>query len=166
MLRFVLAAALLVVASGARAQSVPTLNYTDLWWNPAESGQGLSLSQSTTSHQLFALWYTYDPRVAETDTTLAGDFKPLWLSMPSGTWTTPTTFTGAVYATVGTPFALAWNAANYAVQQVGTFTFSFTSADTATFSYDIAPPAGLPAGNPAANLPAFSGQRAIQRLSF
>ncbi|QJR15399.1 hypothetical protein [Usitatibacter palustris] len=166
MLRLILAATLLAIATGARAQAVPTINYTDLWWNPSESGQGLSLSQSTTSNQLFALWYTYDPRVAETDTATAGDFKPMWLSMPSGTWTTPTQFTGAVYATVGTPFALAWNTNNYAVQQVGTFTFTFTSADAATFSYNIAPPAGLPAGNPAANLPTFSGSRSIQRLSF
>ncbi len=32
---------------------------SDLWWNPNESGWGLSLSHHGDS--LFAVWYTYGP---------------------------------------------------------------------------------------------------------
>src|SRR5688572_32275614 len=99
MIRALMTAALLAVALPAAAQSTPAANYTDMWWNPSESGWGISFQQHPT-HQVFAVWYTYDPR----ELTASGRHKPLWFVMPGGTWTTPTRLTGSVFVTNGVPF--------------------------------------------------------------
>ena len=164
-----LAATLLAAALPAVAQSVPATNYTDLWDNSAtESGWGITYTQHS-SNQVEAVWYTYDPR--QPDTTTAGNFKPLWLVMPGGTWTSPTVFTGDMYVTLGTPFGQPWafGGSNppLPVTKVGTFTFTFTSANAGTFQYNVAPPAANAANpsDPAFNLPAFSGSKPICRNS-
>src|SRR5512132_800942 len=46
-------------------------NYSDLWWNPAESGWGLSLTDHET--QLFGVWFTY-----------RADGGPTWFVVPGG----------------------------------------------------------------------------------
>ena len=86
--------------------------------------------------------------------------------MSGGTWNSPTSLAGPVYVTTGTPFAQGWNPSSLGVQQVGTFTFNFTSSSSGSFSYNISPPAGLASNNPAFGLPAFSGTKTIQRQSF
>jgi hypothetical protein len=159
MIRALIAATLLAIALPAAAQSVPAANYTDLWWNPSESGWGISFTQHT-SNQAFAVWYTYDPR----ESVGGGRGKPLWIVMPGGRWTTPTRFTGDVYVTLGLPFNQAGS--NKRQTAVGTFTFDFTSSTTGTFTYNLSPPSGLPTNDPAYNLPAMSGTKAIQRQSF
>ena len=40
------------------------------------------------------------------------------------------------------------------------------SSTTGTFTYNVSPPSGLPTIDPAYNLPAMSGTKAIQRQSF
>jgi hypothetical protein len=159
-----LACALSVAALSfpAAAQVAPAANYTDMWYLPAESGWGVSFTQHTGSNQVFAVWYTYDPRLP--DPTAAGSSKPLWIVMPGGTWTTPTSITGPVFVTNGQPFSQ--SGSNTGATQVGSFTFSFSGTANGTFSYNIAPPAGLPASDPAFGLPAFSGTKGIARQSF
>ncbi len=155
---FAAALALSVAAFAASAQSTPATNYTDMWWNSSESGWGVSFMQHSTTNQVFAVWYTYDPREAQA----AGQFKPLWIVMSGGAWTSPTTITGPVYVTNGVPFNQAGG--KTAQNQVGTFTFSFSSANTGTFTYNIA---GSGSGtDPGAGLPAFSGTKSITRQSF
>ena len=160
-----LAAAVLALAQGAAAQSVPAANYTDMWWNPAESGWGVSFTQHVATNQAYAVWYTYDPREPD-NTTLAdaGDFKPLWIVMSGGQWLTPTQMRGEVFVANGTPFFQ--SGSSTALQSVGMFTFTFNDVNHATFQYDIVPPAGLASTNPAFGLPAFSGAKAITRQSF
>ena len=159
MIRTLLATALVAVAFPAAAQSVPAANYTDMWWNPAESGWGISFAQHTGTHQVFAVWYTYDPR------ELAGSqHRPLWLVMPGGTWVSPTRLTGTAYVTNGMPFNQPGS--NPVNTPVGTFTFNFNDASHGTFAYNIAPPAGLAPGDPAFNLPAMAGTKSITRQSF
>lgn len=74
--------------SGSRAT---VANLTDLWWNPAESGWGLSILHQGT--QIYAAWYTHD-----------ADGTPAWMTalmdrQPDGT------FRGALSrAASGTPF--------------------------------------------------------------
>ncbi len=154
---FAAALALSVAALSAAAQTTPATNYTDMWWNAGESGWGVSFMQHATSNQVFAVWYTYDPRE-----TSNGQFKPLWIVMSGGTWTSPTTITGPVYVTNGVPYNQLGG--KTAQTQVGTFTFSFSSASTGTFAYNIA---GSGTGtDPGAGLPAFSGTKSITRQSF
>ena len=158
-MRRLLGTVLLAAALPAAAQVTPAANYTDLWWNPSESGWGLTITQHPSS-QIWAIWYTYDPR--EPDST--GQYKPLWINMPGGTWTSPTTLTGDVYVLNGTPFYQ--SGSNRQQTRVGTFSFSFTTASTGTFTYNIAPPPGLASTDPAYGLPAMSGSKSIQRLQF
>ena len=40
---------LLALALPALGQSVPAANYTDMWWNPSESGWGISFAQHAGS---------------------------------------------------------------------------------------------------------------------
>ena len=68
----------------ARAQ-----NYSDIWWNPNESGWGLTLADHGT--QLFGVWYTYAP-----------NGRPTWYVIPGGTFTQGKRFFSAdVYQTTG-----------------------------------------------------------------
>ena len=161
MIRRLIAAMLACVALAASAQSTPAADYTDLWWNPNESGWGLTITQHP-SNQIWAIWYTYDPR--QQDPSGGGAYKPLWINMPGGTWTSPTTVTGDVYVLNGTPFFQ--SGSNRQQTRVGTFTFSFTSKTTGTFTYNIAPPSGLASNDPAFGLPAMSGTKQIERLNF
>jgi hypothetical protein len=153
-------AALLALALPAAAQSVPAANYSDMWWNPSESGWGLSIAQHSSTNQVFAVWYTYDPR----ELAASGRSKPLWFVMPGGNWTSPTHLTGTVYVTNGVPFNQ--SGSNPRSTPAGTFTFDFSSASSATFTYNVAAPAGLASNDPAYNLPAMSGSKAIQRQVF
>ena len=163
MIRRFLAVALAAAALPAAAQSVPAANYSDIWFNPSESGWGVTFTQHS-DNAVEAVWYTYDPRAADPNST--GNFKPLWIVMPGGTWTSPTQFTGDVYVTLGTPFSQAWNPSALGVSKVGTFTFNFSSASAATFQYNIAPPSGLASTDAAFGLPAFAGTKSIQRQAF
>jgi hypothetical protein len=175
MIRKLLAVSILSLAIPAAAQSIPATNYTDLWdnsapFNPAtgtggESGWGITFTQHATN-AVEAVWYTYDPRAA--DPASSCNFKPLWVVMPGGTWTSPTSITGDAYLTLGTPFSLPWafTPATLPVTKVGTFTFTFTSATTGTFHYNIAPPAGLASTDPAFGMPTFADTKPITRNNF
>ncbi|HXZ48881.1 MAG TPA: hypothetical protein VEG27_07650 [Usitatibacter sp.] len=162
MLRRLLATALAALALPAAAQVAPAADYTDLWYVPGESGWGVSFTQHSGTGQVYAVWYTYDPRIP--DPALAGRYKPLWIVMPGGTWTSPTSITGAVYVTDGAPFSQPGS--NTRATRVGTFTFTFSGGSSASFSYQIAVPAGLASDDPAFGLPALSGAKSISRQSF
>lgn len=161
MIRRFLAAALLSAALPVAAQSVPATNFTDMWYNPAESGWGVSFVQHGGSNQVFAVWYTYDPREQDPAT---GQFKPLWFVMPGGTWTSPMSITGAAYVLNGVPFSQ--SGSNRTQDQVGQFTFTFSNSGSGSFAYNIAPPAGLSSDRPGFNLPSLSGTKQIVRQSF
>ena len=158
---------------GAGAQVGPALDYTDMWWNPNESGWGISIRQklpvggnANTVDALFSFWYTYDPRAVDPASPGGTGNVPLWIAMPGGTWVTPTRFTGKMYVLYATPYTLPWNPAQRLATEIGTYRFDFTDADHAVFTYAIAPPAGLAPTDPAYGLPAQSGTKAIQRQSF
>ena len=158
-MRRIIAAVLAFLALPIAGQVTPAANYTDLWYLPAESGWGLSFTQHAGSNQVFAIWYTYDPR--RPDAANPGRSKPLWIVMPGGTWTSPTTLQGAAYVTNGQPLG-----AKASGTRVGMFSFSFTGTSNGTFTYDIAPPAGLAPADPAYGLPSFSGSKGITRQGF
>lgn len=158
------------VALQAAAQARPSVDYTDIWWNPGESGWGISIRQKLpvggTVEALFAVWYTYDPRLNDAASPGGTGFVPLWLVMPGGSWTTPTTYDGKLYVLAGTSYREAWNPSSRSLQEVGTFRFQFADAGSGVFTYAIAPPAGLASTNPAFGLPAMSGSKSITRQSF
>lgn len=105
--------------------ATPIADFTDLWWNPAESGWGLSLVQHA-NRAMFAVWYTYGL-----------DGKRTWFVIPSGSWTSSRTFTGLVYATVGPAASGAFDPARVRTSPVGSATLTFSDADNGTFAYTI-----------------------------
>ena len=151
---------MLALALPAAGQGVPATNYSDMWWNPTESGWGLSITQHAGTHQVFAVWYTYDPR----EPSSTGRYKPLWFVMPGGTWTTPTRLTGPVYVTNGVPFNQ--SGSNLRLNAVGTFVFDFATSSSGTFTYNVAAPPGLASNDAAYNLPPMSGSKPIERQVF
>lgn len=100
---------------------------SDLWWNPAQSGAGWSITQHA-SGQMFVVWYGYDAQGA-----------PIWRAMPGGTWTDGRTFTGALYTATGPAFfQQPFNSSAVTVKALGTATLRFDDSDNATFSYSLA----------------------------
>lgn len=106
----------------------PTVNYSDLWWSPSESGWGMSIVQGATN-LLFAVWFVYSP-----------SGEPVWYSLQPGTWTSSnvySTYTGPIYRTTGAYFGSTFNPASVRINQVGTGTLSFRNANRATFRYTV-----------------------------
>lgn len=121
------------------ATSGGSIDYTDLWWNPGESGWGLNLIQHP-SRVIFGVWYTY-----------ADDGKRTWYVLPSGSWTSANTYSGPLYATSGPNLAQSFDASKVTVQPVGTATLTFSDANNGTFAYSVN---------------GVSGSRAIARQPF
>jgi len=99
-------------------------NATGLWYNPDESGWGLSLTEqgSTT----FAAYYTYDN---------AGE--PTWLVM-SACIATPDGCAGDIFEVVGgTPLGAPWSASRLSVTNVGVGKLIFTDSNTGRFDFTI-----------------------------
>jgi hypothetical protein len=104
----------------------PTLDYTDLWFNEAESGWGFNISQHS-SNIIFGVMYTYGP-----------DRKPLWYVMPQGTWSTNTTYTGPWFVVSGPSGAGAtFDSTKVVATQVGTATLTFTDASHGTLQFSV-----------------------------
>jgi hypothetical protein len=101
-------------------------DYSDLWWNASESGWGLNVIQHA-SRNIFAVWFTYRE-----------DGRPTWFTLPGGTWTSSSTFTGSIYSTAGPPASAAsFDSRQVKVTPVGTGTLTFSDANNGTWAYTI-----------------------------
>jgi hypothetical protein len=104
---------------GARPANESISDPTDMWWNSAESGWGISLVRHA-SGVIFGAWFVY-----------GSDNKPIWYVMPSGSWTAPYLFAGPVYRTTGPYFgAGSFNASAVTVTQAGQATIAFSAYDS------------------------------------
>jgi hypothetical protein len=108
-----------------RADNVST-NYTDLWYNPSESGWGVNVNHQ--GNTLFATLFTY-----------AADGTGAWYSMSSGAKQPDGSYLGDLYRTTGHPFNAApfapLTAANFT--KVGTMRFTFTDDSHGTLTYSV-----------------------------
>lgn len=101
-----------------------------LWWNPNESGWGISFTQRRNI--VFGAWYTYDS---------AG--RPKWYvasscAMPSGVTGTTGTCNGTLYQVTGpTFFGSQFNPSLAQVAAVGSLQVSFTGPNSATMTYTV-----------------------------
>ena len=106
----------------------PHENYTDMWWNPLESGWALTVNQF--AEKLFLVWVTYDD---------AG--KPTWFVLPGGAWSRQPDgrlhFGGTIYRTSGTPWTLPFDPLAVNVVPAGTADFSPLDPNRAVFTYLI-----------------------------
>ncbi len=116
--------------------AAPALDYSALWWNPAESGWGLSITQHGST--LFAAWFIYEA---------GGNAR--WVVIPGGAWTSATTFSGDVYYTSGPASGVPWSAVSS--QRAGNATLSFSGANAGVLAYTVN---------------GYSGTKSIQRQPF
>jgi hypothetical protein len=107
--------------------TAPRDDYTDLWWNPARSGEGLLVKQS--SGNLFAVWVVYD----------TGN-RATWYSLQPGAWSrTPggtLVYSGVVYRTTG-PWWGAFDPSQVSIAAVGQATFAPLPEGRAQFDATI-----------------------------
>lgn len=114
----------LILATPLQAQ-----NYSDIWWNPLESGWGITIADHET--QLFAVWFTYRE-----------DGRPTWFVIPGGTFSEGRRrFAGDIYQTTGPAFSAPFASSAVNVTRVGNATFDFSppglAAGSARYSYSI-----------------------------
>ena len=101
----------------------PAVDYTDLWWNPNESGWGVSLTQQFGI--IFAAWYAYDD---------AGN--PVWYVATHCAVSGPGC-SGTLYqVSGGAPLTAPWKPVNPPTA-VGDVTFQFADAVSGTLAYTI-----------------------------
>jgi hypothetical protein len=101
-------------------------DFTDLWWNPAESGWGLNLVQQHDT--LFATLFVY-----------GADDTPRWYVASSLTpGSAANTFTGTLFEARGPYFgAGSFDPAAAGVVTVGSMSVSFASPTAATLTYNV-----------------------------
>ena len=119
------------VSSAPTAATTPTpsatatsLNVQGLWWRPSESGWGVNVTQQ--GDIVFATWFTYD-----------ASGKGQWLVMPSGARTGDNAYSGTLYRTTGPAFGGAFNPQQVVSTPVGTASFTFSDANTGTFTATV-----------------------------
>jgi hypothetical protein len=105
------------------ATSPPAVDYTDLWWNPNESGWGMAITQQFGN--IFLAWYVYD-----------ASGKPFWYVAPSCTMS-GSSCSGTLYRTTGPPFGPPLDPANVHAFAVGSAIVSFVDANNAVLSYTV-----------------------------
>ncbi|MES2934666.1 MAG: hypothetical protein V4805_14400 [Pseudomonadota bacterium] len=107
---------------GAGLLNLGVSSYSDLWFNPAEPGWGVGITQH--GNTLFASWYTYD-----------GAGKATWLVIADGIWTDSKTYSANLYATSGQNTTIAFAPGNVLVKPVGKASFVFADADHASLEF-------------------------------
>ena len=124
--RILLCLSLLLFAIPAGAK----VDWTDLWWNPSESGWGVNLVQSDAF--MFATFFVYGP-----------SGQPTWYTAQM-TWDQPQlAFVGPLYTTTGTGVTFPWVPGNFSARSVGNATFrptqggiSVSYRGTLTYKFD------------------------------
>ncbi len=105
-----------------------TVNYSDLWWNPDESGWGVTIDQQQAT--LFLMFFIYGT-----------DNRPAWvvaqLERTGQSAGGLPLFTGNLYSTTGTWFGMPFNSGAGTVRTAGTAGFAPSDATTGTLSYTI-----------------------------
>jgi alpha-tubulin suppressor-like RCC1 family protein len=109
-----------VFASGTTA---PPVDYTDLWWNPNESGWGLEVIQQFGN--IFLAWYVYD-----------ANGNPTWY-VASNCAVAGSGCSGTLYRTTGPAFGPSFNPAQVQVFSAGTVSLSFSDPNNGTLSYTV-----------------------------
>ena len=104
---------------------VPAFDYSDLWWNPGESGWGLNIVQHP-SGIVFAVMYTYGT-----------DRRPFWFVMPAGGWTASNVYSGPWYQVTGPAFDAPFDPGAVRPSQAGTATLTFSDADHGILQFSV-----------------------------
>jgi hypothetical protein len=128
MLRHIRSFVAAVLLSFATIDAV-ALEYTDAWVPLGEDGSGVFLVQSEAF--VFLAFYVFDQ-----------NNQPIWYSCQLLRDANGVTYSGGLYASTGTYYALPWNPAAAHTTAIGTCTFAPADIYTATLTYTLtgAPP--------------------------
>lgn len=103
----------------------PPVNFSDLWWNPNESGWGMAISHSYDV--MFLAWFVYD-----------GSGKPTWLVASNCALNvTRDGCTGPLYRTTGPAFGPTFDPQAVHVTPVGSVTLESYDANALTIRYTV-----------------------------
>jgi hypothetical protein len=106
----------------------PHEDYSDIWWNPQESGWALMVKQS--GDKLVAVWAVYD-----------ASNRPTWYTLQPGGWRRDADnvlrYSGIVYRTSGPFWAGPFDPAAVTVTTVGTAELVPQTVNRAQFNYTI-----------------------------
>ena len=105
------------------ATSPPAVDYTDLWWNPNESGWGMAIAQQFGN--IFLAWYVYD-----------ASGKPFWYVAPSCT-VNGSSCSGILYRTTGPAFGPPLDPTKVQAFAVGSAIVSFVDANHGVLSFVV-----------------------------
>lgn len=114
---------LVIVALLFSVARADALEYTDVYYNPAESGWGVFLVQSDVT-QFIALFI------------YGTDNKPTWYTATL-TQNAAGGYNGSLIATTGSYFGVPWNPAQLTVASVGTVSFVPNDPYSATITYTL-----------------------------
>ena len=106
-------------AAGANPLDV---DYSDLWWNPQESGWGVAIDHQAA--QMFLTWYVYE------------EGKPVWYYVADCV-VAATGCAGTLYRASGPGYAVGFDPSHVHSVAVGSASVSFSDPNTATLSYSI-----------------------------
>ena len=105
--------------------TTPAVNYTDLWWNPSESGWGMAITQQFQT--MFLAWFVYDA---------AG--QPVWyVASDCAVNAAGNGCSGAVYRTTGPALGPTFDPSRVSVFSVGNATLTFTDGNNGMLSYTV-----------------------------
>lgn len=107
----------------ASAATPPAVDYTDLWWNPAEPGWGMAVTHEYGV--IFLTWYVYD-----------GTGKPLWY-VSSNCTVVGSGCSGTLYQTSGPPLGPTFDPAAVHATAVGTVVIGFVDANNALLAFTV-----------------------------
>lgn len=123
------AAAILAIGLALPAAAViphPLGEYSDLWWNPAEPGWGVSLTHRQDTDRMFAAWYVYD-----------ADGHASWVVMVDGRRVGAQAFSGELFTTMGPDPRGAFDSRDVLVAPAGLATITFDTAESGRLDYIV-----------------------------
>jgi hypothetical protein len=120
-----LAALAISIAALPAAATTYSVDYTDMWFNSAESGWGVNVIQQ--SDMIFATLFVY-----------GSDNTPRWYVTGGGLQGSGgSTFSGPLYSTTGPYFGGAFNPAAVGNAVVGNMTLAFSGPNSGTMTYTV-----------------------------
>ena len=115
---------LLILLIASPVQWAWAADFTDLWWNPAESGWGVTLTENDPF--IFATFFIY-----------GSDGKPTWYTGQMN-GDSNGNFTGLLFASTGPYFGAAtFDPSQVATTAVGNVSFQASAADQGTITYNV-----------------------------
>lgn len=105
--------------------AAPAVDYTDLWWNPAESGWGLGVTQQHSV--MFLAWYVYD-----------NSGRPIWYAAPDcRVIASGNSCSGPLYRTSGPVLGATFNPGQVQTSIAGAVSLDFSGPNNGVLSYTV-----------------------------